>query len=156
MHSKYKTFREKRFVQKTSRISDVIKRSNMRTRKTIRDKPKTTVKQAKKEMNIAEKNIEIARERGMTSEDLLKHDVAPSPLLFIEDGTIKHQLIKELETSLKPEDYSYKHKQNSSFIIDVMATVRKVILSSHYDFQGFVSAFTSSLESTIISVVVTM
>lgn len=146
---KYQTLRSKRFVEKTSGICETINRMNLKTMKTIREKPKPTMRQAVKEMNIAGKNIEIARDRGLTTEDLLKYDVTPSPTLFTADGMMtspqKSQLIKELETHLKPEDYNYKHQENSSFVIDVMATVRKVNLSSHYDFQGFLSAFASSL-----------
>lgn len=57
----------------------------MKTMKSIRNKPEKKVKKTVKEMNIAERNIEIARERGLTTEDLLKSDV-PSPVLFDEEG----------------------------------------------------------------------
>lgn len=60
----------------------------------------------------------------------MKYDVTPSPLLFNDDGLMtkpaKSQLLQELETHLKPEDYDYGHQRNSLFVIDIMANVRKV------------------------------
>ena len=38
----------------------------------------------------------------------------------------KSLLIKELETHLKSEDYSYRHQSNASFVVDIMATIRKI------------------------------
>ncbi|KAG1662222.1 hypothetical protein GQR58_021027 [Nymphon striatum] len=85
-----------------------------------------------REMNMAEKSIEIARDRGLATEDLLKYDVLPSPMLFDDHGLMtkpeKSQLIRELEDKLVSDDYSYHHKPESAFIIDVMATVRRVPL----------------------------
>ena len=37
-------------------------------------------------MDIAERNIDIAREPGLRTEDLLKYDVVPSPVLFDNVG----------------------------------------------------------------------
>jgi len=78
---KYLTFRKERFLEKTTRISDTIHRANLKTMKTIRKKPEKTIKKTVKERNIAERNIEIAQEHGLTTEDLLKYgyDVVPLP-----------------------------------------------------------------------------
>ncbi|KAG1663257.1 hypothetical protein GQR58_020489 [Nymphon striatum] len=85
-----------------------------------------------REMNMAEKSIEIAHDRGLATEDLLKYDVLPSPMLFDDHGLMtkpeKSQLIRELEDKLVSDDYSYHHKPESAFIIDVMATVCRVPL----------------------------
>ncbi|KAG1662219.1 hypothetical protein GQR58_021027 [Nymphon striatum] len=103
--------------------------------KSLGDKPKSSTRTTKKvirEMNMAEKSIEIARDRGLATEDLLKYDVLPSPMLFDDHGLMtkpeKSQLIRELEDKLVSDDYSYHHKPESAFIIDVMATVRRVPL----------------------------
>ena len=147
----YLTFRLQKFVQKTTRLAESIKRTNLRTMSTIRDKPKKTIKKAVKEMNIAEKTIDIARDRGLTTEDLLKFDVSPSPLLFSEDGmmtsTDKSQLLRELETNLTTGDYNYAHQRNSSFIIDVMSVVRKLRVTGLSTFHDFLHAFGSSLDA---------
>ena len=96
-----------------------------------------------KEINIVEKTIEIARDRGLTTQDFLSFDVAPSPLFFIENGMMTHpnksKLLKELEVHLNPEDYCYEHKVNASFVIDVMANLRKVSVTGLSNFQSFLS-----------------
>ena len=60
-------------------------------------------------MNMTDKSIEVARDRGLGTDDLLTYDVVPSPLLFVDDGLMtkpeKSQLVRILETTLKPDDY---------------------------------------------------
>ncbi|KAG1699604.1 hypothetical protein GQR58_005459 [Nymphon striatum] len=99
-----------------------------------------------REMNMAEKSIEIARDRGLATEDLLKYDVLPSPMLFDDHGLMtkpeKSQLIRELEDKLVSDDYSYHHKPESAFIIDVMATVRRVPLIGRTHFSDLLLQLT--------------
>ena len=78
----------------------------------IRNKPQKTTKKVIRQMNMTEKSIEIARDFG--TDDLLKYDGVPSPMLF-DGGRLmnkpeKSQLIRELEDKLKPDDYSYHHQ----------------------------------------------
>ena len=111
-------------------------------------------------MNIAERSIEIARERGLTTKELLQYDVAPSPVLFDDDGILtkptKGLLIKELETHLQPEDYSYSHRKDSAFVLDVMATIRKVNVTKLSTFKDLLAVFfqflihTGSLEDVTL------
>ena len=104
-------------------------------------------KKVVKEMNIAEKTIEIVRDRGLTTETLLDYDAAPSPLLFGEDGmmtkTDKSQLLKELKTHLKHKDYTYAHQMESAFVIDKMANICKIRMTGLCSFQDFISVFES-------------
>lgn len=144
---KYLEFRHQRFEQKSTRLSDRIHRTNLKTMQSIRQKPQQTTKTVVREMIIMEKTVEIARDRGFTTEDLLKYDVASSPLLFNTDGSMtkpsKSDLLKELEANLKPDDYRYAHQKNSSFIIDVMANVRKVGVAGQSNFQDLVTHLVS-------------
>jgi hypothetical protein len=144
---KYQKFRQERFVQKTTRLSACIHRANLKTMKTNRNNPQMTVKNAVKEINIAEKTIEIARDRGLTTEDLLRYDVAPSPILFNDNGlmtkTVKSHLLQELETFLNSEDLDYALQKNSAFVIDVMANLRKGFRPGLSTFQDLVFTFTS-------------
>ncbi|KAG1701651.1 hypothetical protein GQR58_004686 [Nymphon striatum] len=105
-----------------------------------------TTKKVIREMNMAEKSIEIARDKGLATEDLLKYDVLPSPMLFDDHGLMtkpeKSQLIRELEDKLVSDDYSYHHKPESAFIIDVMATVRRVPLIGRTHFSDLLLQLT--------------
>ncbi|KAG1650371.1 hypothetical protein GQR58_028088 [Nymphon striatum] len=121
--------------------------------KSLGDKPKSSTRTTKKvirEMNMAEKSIEIARDRGLATEDLLKYDVLPSPMLFDDHGLMtkpeKSQLIRELEDKLVSDDYSYHHKPESAFIIDVMATVRRVPLIGRTHFSDLLLQLTHIID----------
>ena len=106
--------------------------------KYINIKPKKTTKSAIREHNITEKAIAVARDRGFTTDDLLKYDIVPSPYLFDNNGMMtkpeKSQLIKEIESHLVDGENDYQKKMNSGFIIDVMNVVRRI---SSAEFSNF-------------------
>ena len=87
--------------------------------------PKKTTKTLKRLMSLNEKAIEVAKGRGLSSDDLLAYGIIPSPMLFDDDGLMtkpdKSSLIRELEEHLREEDYSYNHKSNSTFLIDLIS-----------------------------------
>ena len=116
----------------------------------IKDKPTKTKKKMITEMNVAEKSIEIAHDRGLGTEDLLKYDVVPSPMLFNDDQLMtkpeKSQLIRELVDKLKSDDYSYRHKPESACIIDVMAAVRTLPLGGLTNFSNLLSQLTKTTD----------
>ena len=144
---RYQELRYTRLVEKTSKIHDTIHRCNLQSMKTVNHSHQKTVRKAVKEINMAEKSIEVARDRGLTADDLLKYDICPSPMLFVEDGMMtkpeKSQLLKELESHITQNDYCYQHTIDTSFIIDVMANIRKVRTVGHQNFEQFGSAFLS-------------
>ena len=88
--------------------------------------------------------------RGLGTEDLLKYDVVPSPMLFDDDQLMtkpeKSQLICELEDKLKSDDYSYRRKPESAFIIDVMAAVRRLPLGGLTNFSNLLSQLTKTTD----------
>ncbi|KAG1677702.1 hypothetical protein GQR58_013762 [Nymphon striatum] len=143
---KYEEFHNERILSKTLKISATIHRMNLKTMISIKNKSTRTTKKVIREMNMAEKSIEIARDRGLATEDLLKYDVLPSPMLFDDHGLRtkpeKSQLIRELEDKLVSDDYSYHHKPESAFIIDVMATVRRVPLIGRTHFSDLLLQLT--------------
>ena len=52
----------------------------------IKEKPKLTAKIVKRTINLTDKAIEVARDRGLTLDELLAYDFVPSSLLFDIDG----------------------------------------------------------------------
>ncbi|KAG1714049.1 hypothetical protein GQR58_001880 [Nymphon striatum] len=143
---KYEAFHNERILSKTLKISATIHRMNLKTMISIKNKSTRATKKVIREMNMAEKSIEIARDRGLATEDLLKYDVLPSPMLFDDHGLMtkpeKSQLIHELEDKLVSDDYSYHHKPESAFIIDVMATFRRVPLIGRTHFSDLLLQLT--------------
>ena len=144
---KYLTLRNERFSEKTTRISNSIHRTNLKSMSSVRSKGQKTVKKVVKKINIVGKTLEIARDRGLTTDDLLNYEIVPSALLFDEDQMMtkltKSVLIKEMETHLKPEDYNYDHRSNAEFVIDVMANIRKVQVAKMSTFDNLLSGFLS-------------
>ena len=90
-----------------------------------------TVKSVKRAMNLTDKELEVARDRGLSTDELLAYDIVPSPILFDEDGFMtkpdKSSLIRELEEHLTKEDYSFNHEPNAAYLIDVMASYERCV-----------------------------
>ena len=67
-------------------------------------------------------------------------------MLFDDEGMMtkpeKSLFIKELETRLKSEVYSYNHQSNASFVVDIMATIRKTNVTGS-TFNDLLSDFMS-------------
>ena len=144
---KYEAFYNERIVNQTLKLGETIHRHNLKRMISIRNKPQKTKKKVIRQMNMTEKSIEIARDRGLGTDDLLKYDVVPSPMLF-DGGRLmnkpeKSRLIRELEDKLKPDDYSYHHQPESAFLVDVMAVVRRVPLTGLTHFSDLLSKFAS-------------
>lgn len=53
----------------------------------------------------------------------------------------KSQLIRKLEDTLKSDEYCYQYKAASVFLIDVMATIRRMLLSGFRSFSDLLSNF---------------
>lgn len=64
-------------------------------------------------------------------------------MLFNDDGLItkpdKSILIRKLEDSLRKEDSFYNHEANSAFLINGMASIRKMYLSAMILFSDLIS-----------------
>jgi len=74
-------------------------------------------------MNVIDEAIEVARDRGLSTDSLLTYDFGDGELMTKPE---KSQLIREF---LKPDDFCFELITASEFIVDFMATIRKVPLS---------------------------
>ena len=65
---------------------------------------------------MTDQEIEVARDRGLSTDELLSYDIVSSPMLFNDDGFMtkpdKSSLIRELEENLNKEDYLFNHEPN--------------------------------------------
>ena len=100
--SGYRGYRTARLVSIHVRINETIpSEANVKTMKSINVAPKISLKSITKEKNINDKMLDIARDRGLSNEDLLEYDFTPSTVLFDNPGMMttstKSQLITELE-----------------------------------------------------------
>ena len=81
-------------------------------------------KTAKHIMSLTQKLIEVARDRGLISHDLLCYDIVLSPVLFGKEGVLtkadQNSFIRELEAHLKKEEYNYTNEPNAAYLVDVL------------------------------------
>ena len=96
---KYLEYRSNRLVEKSIRLSEPIHRLNLKTMKSLNVQPHKTTKSVIREKNINEKLLDVARDRGLSSADLLEYDAVPSSHIFDDHGLMtkpnKSQLITE-------------------------------------------------------------
>ena len=140
---KFNEFHTERFLKKSKQLNDTIHRSNLKTMARLNEKPMKTVKTVKQTMSLMQKSIEVARDIGLSSDELLSYDIVPSPVLFDEEGLMtkpdKSSLIRELETHLKKEEYNYTNEAHTAQLVDVMALLRKMHISDMKNFSDLVS-----------------
>ena len=135
----FNQFRDKRFVERSEKISDTIHRNNIKTFKSIRkssevQKDSGKLKVLKRDMLAAQKIIDLARVRNFDDKKLFEYSLVPSCYLFDESGLMiepnKSELVRELERIyLKKEDYVYAKSpaaENTTYLVDVMANLRKM------------------------------
>ena len=157
----YMSFRNARFVTKEMKLSDTIKRKNLPS---FRAKGKAaslegsslqTKKATSKKLGKMQKEIDMARSRGIATSELLKHDlVEESPLFHGDDMTKpqKHIMIQELEKQLEKDDYAFDKQSNTPtvVIVDFMSVVRKVPFAKCSTFKEAL-AFVWHLVTTAVS-----
>ena len=143
----YISFRKELFQTKDTMLSDKIKRIHtlsfvLNEKKTRNENTVEAAKLTTKFLGKAQKNIDIARSRGFTNKELLQYDHLDSPL-FDNKGLArhkKHEIMTQLESVLKEEDYCYNKQSNlrTVVVVDFMSLVRKVPFKN---FRNFNDAF---------------
>ena len=90
-------------------------------------------KENKKEFALAQKTLDLDRERKYDAHELQKYDLARSMYLFDGDGFMvkpqKNVLGQELEKSLSPADYITPDKwddKDTTYLVDVDVTFAEI------------------------------
>lgn len=156
----YKQFREDRFVKKELRLHDTIHRTNLKTcahlRSSKNDYLKSTAKK-KRESTSHQRVVDIARARGTAIEQLLQFDVTPMPSLFTEDGMVrtstKSALLRELEKSTVDSVLNHipmlkEMPMHTTYIVDMMANIRKLKTATLSDFGAFCNAAINFIQNS--------
>ena len=100
-------------AEKTKQLRDTISRNNIKTFASAEEKKELAPKAKKKlgkELRIAQKQLDIAMNRGHDAQEIFTYDLVKTSYLFSdEDGlmnkTAKHELVKELESNITEGDY---------------------------------------------------
>ena len=151
----YKSFRKERFLEKTKHITDTIHRTNLRTFLSIKKEEKRTTmlkKDLQKQYTQVQKILDLAQVRKYDTKELFKYDLIKFSYLFDEEGLLtrpqKSLLTKELEKVLSQDDYGSPLEWDdchTSYIVDVMAYVRKVKMKPLKTFGEFCDVFLTSI-----------
>ena len=75
-------------------------------------------------MSLKQKSIQVARKRGLSSDELLCYVVVLFSVLLDKEGLItnpyKNSRICELKAHLKKEECNYTNEPNDSYLVDIM------------------------------------
>ena len=90
-------------------------------------------KMSTKEIAAAQRNIEIAKERGMPLNQILSHDMLMSSSLF--DGDLpthvdKSKLVHEIESELDLTQWNTHNNFSTHVIVDIMSKIRAMPLTA--------------------------
>lgn len=144
----YEKLRKERFVEKSTRFSATIHRTNLKTFLSIHKSSKevkSSGKSSNKELSYHRRTVEVARARGSTMEDLLKYDVTLTSSLFDDEGmmkkAVKSSLVQALEQRIPQQQQqqmpSATENFHTTYIVDMMANVRKLKTKSCSTFGDF-------------------
>ena len=146
---KYDLLRKLRFVDKSVRFSSTIQRTNLKTFLSIHSDAKDKKKSKEKSKNETfTRDIEIAKARGRSMEELLQYDISPKLYLFDKEGLMtkaaKHSLVHELELKLDENDAKQPSDDlKKVYIYDVMGNIRKLKSKQAKTFDEFANDFIS-------------
>ena len=120
------TFRNERYVTKEKKLVDTIKRHNIQPFIPKSDSKSNSSSSAKETV----KNIDIARSRGFSLNEILTYNHFRNPLFDGEQTTKpeKSQIIVELEKLFTPADWYFVKNSHKIAItvVDFMSVIRKV------------------------------
>ena len=142
-------------MEKTKGLNDKINRNNVKTFPSAKGKkestPKMKQKQDKKELCVAQKQLDIARVRGYDAHEVFTYDLVKSTFLFSDEDMqkpTKHELVKELELNITACDYiapTHRTDMPTAYTVDVLAYVRKLKTSSMNTFGELCNQFLSMI-----------
>ena len=106
---RYKHFCDERYVRKSKKLCDTITKVNL-PKFDNKNKKQKFLQLTVKKLEDAQKHIDVARARGVSTKEILCFDHLINNKLFEEDLTVKPEkksyLVRELEKRLTSSDYS--------------------------------------------------
>ena len=123
----YQEFRQKRFLEKKSKLSATISKRNLPRldSKSSSETSVFTMDTSQKTLAAAQHDIDIVKERGMSLESVFSHDILPTSIIFEDDLASKphkSDLIKEIEKHLVDEDKVFPYG-DAAVIVDFMSRI---------------------------------
>ena len=148
----FQKYRIERHIEKTVRLSGAIHRNKLKTFSTIRTDKESVQQKGKRKVDKMEdaymkRTLEIAK-HAWTMDVPLQYDVSAKFPLFDNERLmkkpVKSEIVHELESYLSADDPKtpiLHDSQESCYIVDVMANIRKLQTSGCKNFHDLCTSF---------------
>ena len=133
----YLSFRKKRFVEKSRRLSDPIKKINLQ--QFSPDKKEKVSRQSSdirvKDLSDLQRNVDVVRGKGVSLAQVMEHDLLSTKILFDGDYTSKPEdksvLARELKKHFESRELNFENKFHLQTVlpVDFMSMIRRMSLS---------------------------
>ena len=151
----YQSFRRERMVEKTKKLSSTITKGKFPAFNAHKEKTPTLVLKGKQELSTksmasAHRNIDIAKDRGMTLPEILSHDLLPVSPLFEGDlpaSASKSKLIEWIEQYLDLDTWSHDTNLATHVVMDFMSRIRQMPLAHFASLGAVINAIINSASS---------
>ena len=151
----YLSFRNERFVEKSSRLFDPIKKINLQQ---FSPDEKEKVPQESsdirvKDLSDLQRNVDLARGRGISLAQVMEHDLLSTNILFDGDYTSKPDeksvLVRELEEHFESRELNFENKSNlqTVLLVDIMSMIRRMLESELAVFKEFFTTIWTKAKS---------
>lgn len=146
----YRSYRQERFVDKMKKISAIIPKSKLPRFTDVSQKAPAAVEKndiTPKDVAAAQRNMDIAKERGMSVQEILGHNILPNSPLF--DGDIpaqvnKSPLVGEVESRLDPTQWCFETNLATHVVVDFMSKMRQMPLNQFPSLGAAIDAVITS------------
>ena len=133
-NERYESFRRQRYNTKEVKLGETIKKSNMpkfKSTNTTKVSLNVAATALKKKIGLGQRDIDIARSRGVSMKKLLEYDHMEQSVIFEDILTKKpdkSSLVKALEAYLEKTDYDYDKRRDitTCVVVDFMSLIRKI------------------------------
>jgi hypothetical protein len=144
----YRAYRQERLVEKCKKIGTTISKAKLPRFSDQPQKTPLTIETEKsdlssKDMAEAQRNMDIAKERGMDLKHILSHNLLSGSQLFDGDlpaHTNKSLLIAEIEPRLDLTQWSRESTLATHVVVDFMSKIRQMPLAQFSNLGAVINA----------------
>ena len=134
-------FRNEQFVEKSSRLLDPINKINLQqfSPDAKEEVPQQFSDIRVKDLSDLQRNVDVARERGISLAQVMEHDLLTTNILFDGDYTSKPDdksvLVQELEKHFEKRELNFDNKSDLqiALLVNFMTMALRMSLSELAD-----------------------
>ena len=143
----YLSFRKKQIVVKSCHLSDPIKKINLQQFSPNKKEkiPRQSSDSRVKDLSDLQRNVDIARGRGISLAQVMEHDLCSTNILFNGDYSSKPNksaLVQELEKHSEIREMNFENKSDlqTVLLVDFVSMIRRMSLRELAVFEQLFTA----------------